>query len=97
MTGPFLLSISGFIPPCGMVGILSLLRVSCTVKTKFHYTIQLATNSRVGLRPARELVSELVRELLAAGRRPACARRVCVAGQIPLRCPARQLVAGWTA
>jgi len=51
----------------------------------FHYTIQLATSSRAGLLPARELV----RELLAAGRRPACARRVRVAGQIPLHCPAR--------
>jgi len=59
MTGPFLLSISVFIPPCGMVGILSLLRVSCTVKTKFHYAVQLASRSQTSSRPNPITLSSL--------------------------------------
>jgi len=65
---------------------------SLVVKAKFHYTIQLTTSSRACLRPARELV----RELLAAGRRPACARCVRVAGQIPLHYPACDQLASWS-
>jgi len=38
----------------------SLTRRQSLVKTKFHHTIQLATSSRAGLRPARGLVRELL-------------------------------------
>jgi len=44
---------------------VSVKRLLLLVKAKFHYTVQLATSSRAGLRPARELVHELLASWIA--------------------------------
>jgi len=46
--------------------VMYLLQLSASlVKAKFHYAVQLATSSRAGLRPARELVADLLASKIA--------------------------------